>query len=90
MYFADRSNKSIDIFDAGRDLFIGRISGFFGVVSATVSSQGPNGLLVTPDDKVWVGDGIATVRVADLNLDPPAVTAASQCTERTFGCVTES
>lgn len=75
LFLADRTNKSIDIFDAANDVFVGRVPGFLGVVNAAagVTSQGPNGLLVTPENKLWVADGMATLRVVDLNLSPPAI-----------------
>jgi hypothetical protein len=73
VFLTDRTNRSIDIFDAGHDRYVTRVTGFFGVVGGAVTSQGPNGLLVTPDNKLWVADGMATMRVADLDLDPPAL-----------------
>jgi hypothetical protein len=74
LFLADRTNRSVDMYDTGHDVFIGRVPGFFGVVGGAVTSQGPNGLLVTPDNKLWVADGMATLRVADLNVNPPVIT----------------
>src|SRR5207244_9187252 len=34
---------------------------------------GPNGVLVTPDNHLWAGDGNSTVQVVDLNVDPPSI-----------------
>jgi hypothetical protein len=75
LFLADRTNKSIDIWDASHGNFIGQVTGLIGVtnVAAGITSQGPNGLLVTPDNKLWIGDGMAITRVADLNLNPPAI-----------------
>jgi len=71
MYFADRSNSAIDIIDAENDSFVGRVTGFVGAVGA--NGAGPNGLLVTPDNKLWAGDGNSLVQVVDLNLSPPRI-----------------
>jgi hypothetical protein len=78
LYVADRSNFGIDIFDAVKNTFVGRITGFAGpelsrgdpFANATASppnGEGPSGVLVTPDKKVWAGDGGSTVKVADVD-----------------------
>ena len=69
-YLADRSNFGIDIIDATNNLFVGRVTGFAGPGNATPAppnGQGPNGVLVTPNKKVWAGDGNSTVQVADVD-----------------------
>ena len=71
MFFADRSNAAIDIIDAENDSFVGRVTGFVGAVGA--NGAGPNGLLVTPDNKLWAGDGNSLTQVVDLNLNPPRI-----------------
>ena len=71
MFFADRSNSAIDIIDAENDSFVGRVTGFVGAVGA--NGAGPNGVLVTPDNKLWAGDGNSLVQVVDLNLNPPRI-----------------
>jgi hypothetical protein len=71
-YLADRSNRSVDIFDAVNDLYLGRVTGFVGP-NPTVNGPGPNGVVVTPDNQLWVGDGDSTAQVVDLNLDPPRI-----------------
>ena len=63
LYITDRTNQGIDIIDAVNDVYVGRIPGF-------LSS---NGVLVTPDNKLWVGDSNSIVRVADLELNPPQI-----------------
>src|SRR5213594_2358022 len=68
LYFADRSNSGIDIIDAENESFVGRVTGFVGANGA-----GPNGLLVTPDHKLWAGDGNSLTQVVDLNLNPPRI-----------------
>jgi len=70
-YFADRSNKSVDIFDARANKFIGRVGGFVGAVMKADGSccnnakSGPNGVLVIGNE-VWAGDGDSTIKVIDL------------------------
>jgi hypothetical protein len=71
MFFADRSNSGIDIIDAENDSFVGRVSGFVGAVGA--NGAGPNGVLVTSDQKLWAGDGNSLTQVVDLNLNPPRI-----------------
>jgi hypothetical protein len=82
LYITDRSNFSVDILDAENNLFVGRIGGFAGpetsrgdpIANATTAppnGEGPSGVLVTPDKKVWVGDGNSTVKVADVAPESP-------------------
>jgi hypothetical protein len=37
--------------------------------TTTTNGPGPNGVLVTPNRKLWAGDGNSTVRVADVDPD---------------------
>jgi hypothetical protein len=71
LFFADRSNFGIDIIDAENDSFVGRVTGFVGAVGA--NGAGPNGVLVTSDEKLWAGDGNSLTQVVDLNLNPPRI-----------------
>jgi DNA-binding beta-propeller fold protein YncE len=70
-YLADRSNKSVDIFDAKANKFIGRVAGFVGAVMKADGSccnnakSGPNGVLIVGDE-AWAGDGDSTIKVIDL------------------------
>jgi hypothetical protein len=73
-YLSDRSNFGIDIIDAENGLYVGRVTGFAGPNNGTPpppNGQGPNGVLVTPDKKVWAGDGNSTVQVADVDSNSP-------------------
>src|SRR6202049_3701489 len=73
-YLSDRSNLGIDIIDAENDLYVGRVTGFAGPNNGATpppNGQGPNGVVVTPDKKVWAGDGDSTVRVADVDPNSP-------------------
>jgi len=71
-YFADRSNFGVDIIDAENDVFVGRVTGMAGPLPSgggtpTTNGPGPNGVLVTPNRKLWAGDGNSTVQVADVD-----------------------
>src|SRR5689334_22229235 len=73
-YLADRSNFGIDIVDAENNFFVGRITGFAGAGNAIPpppNGQGPNGVLVTPNKKVWAGDGNSTVQVGEADPSSP-------------------
>jgi hypothetical protein len=71
-YLTDRSNFGVDIFDAVNDTYVGRVTGFVGP-SGVVGTGGPNGVIVTEDNQMWVGDGNDLVQVVDLNQDPPTI-----------------
>ena len=71
-FLSDRSNRSIDVFDAKTEKFIGRVGGFVGLVKLSGKlkqhiwdSTGPSGLLAVGNE-VWAGDGNSTVKVVDL------------------------
>jgi hypothetical protein len=68
-YLADRSNSAVDIVDAEADVFVGRVTGFAGAAGA--NGNGPNGVLVTPDHRLFVGDGNSKLQVADVNPNSP-------------------
>ena len=72
LYFSDRTNFGVDIIDTENDSYVGRITGFVGPTGAR--GGGPNGLLVTPDNKLWAGDGNSLVQVVDLSVSPPRIT----------------
>ena len=71
LFVADRSNFGVDIIDAENDRYVGRVTGFVGPTDPR--GGGPNGLLVTPDNKLWAGDGRSLTQVADLSLNPPRI-----------------
>lgn len=74
-YLADRSNASVDLFDAEDDLFIARVGGFAGQKvnpdgTANNDISGPDGILVIPKlRQLWAGDGDSTVKVIDLRVN---------------------
>jgi len=66
-YMADRSNKSVDIFDLKTNTFISRIAGFAGVGPHGSSDSGPNAITVVHNGKeIWGTDGDSSVKVIDL------------------------
>ena len=72
---------AVDVLDAENDLVVGRITGFYGRFHPGCpgpEGNGPNGLLVTPDNRLVVGDisptgnpGTGLVKVFDMNLAVP-------------------
>jgi hypothetical protein len=75
-YLADRSNSGVDIINVETGFYEARVGGMVGVVGpqdgTTINnSSGPNGVLVTPNRRLWVGDGNSTLRVADVDPDSP-------------------
>ena len=75
-YFADRSNFGVDIIDAESNFFVGRVGGMAGPLpsgggTVLTNGPGPNGVLVTPNRKLWAGDGNSTTQVADVDPDSP-------------------
>jgi hypothetical protein len=82
LYVADRSNFGIDIIDAENNLFMGRVTGFAGpdtsrgdpfanTTTPLPNGEGPSGVLVTPNKKVWAGEGDSSVKVADVDPASP-------------------
>jgi hypothetical protein len=71
-YLTDRSNKSVDIFDAKTDKFVGSVGGFLGVVMKNGKQNndvsGPDGVLVIGNE-AWAGDGDSTIKVIDLKAN---------------------
>lgn len=69
---ADRTNASIDFFDASDNTFIGRVGGFKGVIldpvtkAAVNSKSGPDGVVIIDHKEVWAGDGDSTLKVIDI------------------------
>jgi DNA-binding beta-propeller fold protein YncE len=68
-YLADKDNKSVVVFDAVKNSFVSRITGFVGITSKGTAS-GPNGLVVVNDSsQLWVSDGDSTIKVVELKSD---------------------
>ena len=68
-YLADRSNKSVDVFDAKTDKFLGSTPGFVGVTMKNGKpdndTSGPDGVVVV-GNQIWAGDGDSTIKIIDL------------------------
>jgi DNA-binding beta-propeller fold protein YncE len=58
--FADRSNRSLDFFNAATGRFLGRATGF--------GDSGPKGVVAVGTNEFWAGDGDSgTVKVVDVH-----------------------
>ncbi|HVC00125.1 MAG TPA: cytochrome C nitrite reductase [Candidatus Dormibacteraeota bacterium] len=68
-FLSDRTNSSVDVFNARTDKYIGSIAGFVGVKmkngKPNYGASGPDGVLVE-GDVAWAGDGDSTVKEIDL------------------------
>jgi hypothetical protein len=65
-YLTDVSNAGVDIIEAERNTYVGRVSGFVGATGVAATS-GPNSIVFTGHDRAWVSDGNSNVRVVDLH-----------------------
>ncbi len=66
LYLADRTNKSVDIFDVKSSAYVGRVAGFVGFTGVN-DAAGPNGVTTANNGtEVWAGDGDSTIKVIDL------------------------
>lgn len=64
-YLADRANSGVEIVDAAKGTYIGRVDGFAG--SEDHDHSGPNGVLVIPGaNQLWAADGDSSVQIIDL------------------------
>src|SRR5262249_31430772 len=64
-YLADKTNKSVVVFDTNTDKFVGRIPGFIGRTKDG-DAAGPNGVVMVNDDKeLWVSDGDSRIKIVD-------------------------
>ena len=74
-YLAESGNSAVDVFDAEKDRFLGRITpGFKGLGGGScgpIEGMGPSGVLVTPDNHLWVADFPGKVWGFDLNKAQP-------------------
>src|SRR5258708_35551537 len=75
-YFADRSNFGVDVIDAEKDVWVGRVKGMAGALpsrggTSTTKGPGPNGGGGTPPKRPWGGGGNSTVQLGDVDPAPP-------------------
>jgi DNA-binding beta-propeller fold protein YncE len=82
-YLADKTNKSIVVFDTKTDKFVTRIAGFVGLLKDG-NASGPNGVVVVGAE-VWVSDGDSTIKVIDAKSGKITRTISSGGTKRANG-----
>ena len=75
-YFADRSNFGVEVIDAEKDAWVGRVKGMAGPLpsgggTSTTNGPGPNGVVVTPLKRLWAGDGNSITQLADVDPASP-------------------
>lgn len=84
-YLADKTNKSVVVFDTKTDTFLSRIPGFVGRVKDGDAS-GPNGVLVVKGGaELWVSDGDSTIKVIDTKTRGIAATIITGGKKRANG-----
>src|SRR5262245_32039606 len=84
-YLADKTNKSVVVFDTKTDKFVSRIPGFVGRLKDGDAS-GPNGVVVGKGGaEVWVSDGDSTVKVIDTKTGQLTKTVATGGSKRANG-----
>jgi DNA-binding beta-propeller fold protein YncE len=74
-YLADKTNKSVVVFDTKTDKFVARIPGFVGRLKDG-NASGPNGVVVVKGE-VWVSDGDSTIKVIDAKTGQVTGTVAT-------------
>ncbi|HET7007013.1 MAG TPA: hypothetical protein VFK65_16030 [Candidatus Binatia bacterium] len=82
-YLADKTNKSVVVFDTKTDKFVSRIAGFVGLLKDG-NASGPNGVVVVGAE-VWVSDGDSTIKVIDTKTGKITATVATGGTKRANG-----
>jgi hypothetical protein len=65
-FLADRTNKSIDIIDTSTNTVAAQYQDNFAGFTGNNDTSGPDGVLVTNHNRIWVGDGGSLVKVLDL------------------------
>ncbi len=82
-YLADKTNKSVVVFDTKTDKFVARIPGFVGLLKDG-NASGPNGVVVVGAE-VWVSDGDSTIKVINTKTGQITETVATGGTKRANG-----
>ena len=68
-YLANKSNKSVEVFDTKNNKLLSSISGFVGLTKSGATS-GPNGIIAVNDGaELWVSDGDSTIKIVDLKTN---------------------
>jgi hypothetical protein len=73
LYIADRNRAAVHIVDAANNVYVDLVPGFVGATGIGGGRGGPNGVVVTPDNFLWVGDGNSLLQAVDLNISPPRI-----------------
>ena len=63
LYLADRTKAAVHIVDAINDVYIDQVPGFVGAIGANGGRGGPNGVVVSPTNILWVGDGNSLLQI---------------------------
>lgn len=74
-YLADKTNKSVVVFDTNTDKFVSRIPGFMGRTKDG-NVAGPNGVVMVGSE-LWVSDGDSTIKVIDTKTGKVVETFAT-------------
>ncbi len=82
-YLADKTNKSVVVFDTKTDKFVARIAGFVGQLKDG-NASGPNGVAAVGAE-VWVSDGDSTIKMIDTKTGKITATFATGGTKRANG-----
>ena len=84
-YLADKTNKSVVVFDTKADKFVSRLPGFVGLLKDG-NASGPNGVVVVRGGgEIWVSDGDSTIKVIDTKTGKITGTVATGGTKRANG-----
>jgi hypothetical protein len=73
LYIADRTKAAVHIVDAINSIYVDIVPGFVGATGIGGGRGGPNGVVVTPENFLWVGDGNSLLQAVDLNISPPRI-----------------
>jgi DNA-binding beta-propeller fold protein YncE len=82
-YLADKTNKSVVVFDTKTDKYVSRIPGFMGRTKDG-DVAGPNGVTVVKDE-VWVSDGDSTIKLIDTKTGKVTGTVSTGGKKRANG-----
>ena len=82
-YLADKTNKSVVVFDTKTDKFVARIPGFVGLLKDG-NASGPNGVVVVGAE-VWVSDGDSKIKMIHTKTGQITGTVATGGTKRANG-----
>jgi DNA-binding beta-propeller fold protein YncE len=82
-YLADKTNKSVVVFDTKTGKYVSRIPGFMGRTKDG-DVAGPNGVMVVKGE-VWASDGDSTIKLIDTKTGNVSETISTGGTKRANG-----